>query len=242
MIKRNIKKLLKTIVSCFMFSYFLVIMVFLLPNAVTLQSHSFRSSIVTAIGLDPSDNEIEMSVLTISDISLETKTEATKVMSGKGKTLAKAVSELEGKTGRRIRMGHVGYIVISKDFASQDIAVVLNNLIITTKLPNTVSLILSEDKAKDVLIQANALENNSSYKLREVIQNEFSENFTKDTSIDSFLKGYYSNIGVSTIGFVKLESDNVNGIDLPSRKMTPMGITVHNTGAISVASSTTMAE
>ena len=39
-----------------------------------------------------------------------------------------------------------------------------------------------------------------------------------------------------------INEHNVNGIDLPSRKMTPMGITVHNTGAISVASSTTMAE
>lgn len=39
-----------------------------------------------------------------------------------------------------------------------------------------------------------------------------------------------------------INEHNVNDIALPSRAMTPIGVTVHNTGAITVASSTTMAE
>lgn len=218
MLKRNINKIFKLIFSCFMFSYFLVIMIFLLPNAVTLPSHSFRSSIITAIGIDNVDEMIEVSVLTISDVSVQTKLESTKLMSAKGNTVASAIGDLEEKTGRKIRMGHVGYIVISKNFATQNIAVVLNNLIITTKLPSTVSLVLCEDSAKEILTQANTLENGSSYKLREIIQNAFNENFTKVTSLDSFMKGYHSNLGVSTIGYVKLEEGDSNGINSQSEQ------------------------
>lgn len=39
-----------------------------------------------------------------------------------------------------------------------------------------------------------------------------------------------------------INKHNIKGIDMPSNRMTPIGITVHNTGAISVASNTTMAE
>lgn len=56
----------------------------------------------------------------------------------------------------------------------------------------------------------------SSFRLAEIIQNEFNEDFTKDTSLDSFFKGYYSPLGVSTLGYLEITTDKSNGIDSSS--------------------------
>ncbi len=209
---KNIKNYIKKFRNCFALSYFILIMLIFLPSAITMPSLSFRGAIITAIGIDKVDEEVEFSVLTLSDISKDNMGENTKVVCGKNSSVANAISSIESQIGRRLKMGHVGYVIISQSFASDDIANVLNTLTITTKLPNSVSLILSRDSAKDVLNQASKLEQSSMYKLREIIQNEFNVNYTKDTSLDNFLKGYFSETKTSTLGYIKLENDISQGI------------------------------
>ncbi|MBO5884884.1 MAG: hypothetical protein J6Q51_03715 [Clostridia bacterium] len=209
----TIKKYLKKFKKLLVFYYFLLILVLLLPNALTMPSLSFKSAIATAIGLDSVDNGIEISVLTLSDISKDNTSEKTKILSAKDSNISKAISSIEFQIDRKIRMGHVGYVVISKALATQNVGQMLNNLIVSTNLPKTVSLVMSEDKAKDVLNLANKLEHTSSYKLREIIQNEFNENYTKDSNLDLFLKGYFSHISTSTMGSIYLSSNTDDGLN-----------------------------
>ncbi len=210
---KNIKKYLKKFEKSFALSYFFIIMIIFLPTAITMPSLSFRGAIITAIGIDKVEDEVEFSVLTLSDISKDNMGENTKVVSGKNSTVANAISSIESQIGRRLKMGHVGYVIVSQSFATEDIASVLNTLTITTKLPNSVSLIMSRDSAKDVLSQASKLEQSSMYKLREIIQNEFNVNYTKDTSLNNFLKGYFSATKTSTLVYLKLDKDASTGIN-----------------------------
>lgn len=209
---QKIKKILKSCSKSLMFTYFLIIMVLLLPNALVMPSLSFKSLIITAIGIEGSPDNIEMSILALSNISKTNMLESTKVISGQGQTLANAVFSIERQVGRSIRMGHVGYIVISKELTDNDITNILNNLIVTTKLPTTISLIICQDSAKDVLSSASKLEQTSSFKLREMIQNEYNEDYVKETSLDSFLKGYYSPNSSSSIGYVSINQNELTGI------------------------------
>ena len=64
----RIKEKLRQVKHNFAFIYFCIVMVIFLPSALVLPSHSFRSAIVTAIGIDKVENDFEVSVLTISDI------------------------------------------------------------------------------------------------------------------------------------------------------------------------------
>lgn len=208
-IKKYIKKFKKTLI----FYYFLLILIILFPNVLTMPSLSFKSAIVTAVGLDKIDNQIELSVLTLSDISKDNTSEKTKILSAKDTNLSKAISAIEFQIDRKMRMGHVGYVVVSKELANDDVAQILNNLIVATNMPKTVSLVMSEDKAKDVLNLANKLEHTSAYKLREIIQNEFNENYTKDSNLDLFLKGYFSHISTSTMGSLLLSLNSDEGLN-----------------------------
>ncbi len=210
---KKLKNIIGKISKSFAFSYFILIMIIFLPTAITMPSLSFRSAIITAIGVDRSEEGVEVSVLTLSEISKDNMGENTKLVSGSNSTVASAISSIESQIGRKLRMGHVGYIAISQDLATENIANVLNNLIITTKLPNTVSLVVSEGNAKDILKQTDQLEQSSSFKLREIIQNEFNVNYTKDTSVDAFLKGYLSDISTSTLGYIKLTSNEDEGLN-----------------------------
>lgn len=210
------KKSLSKIKHAYALYYFILVLIIFLPTAITMPSLSFRSAIITAIGVDKQEDEIAVSVLALSEISKSEMRENTKLLEGTGPTLANAISNIESAVGRHIRMGHVGYIVISQDFADENIAEVLNTLIVAGKVSNTVPLLMCNGKASDLLDKALNMEQSSSYKMREMINNEFNETFTKDISIDAFLKGYYSDIHISTLGYVTLESESVNGIDSSS--------------------------
>lgn len=210
------KKNLSKIKHAYALYYFILVLIIFLPTAITMPSLSFRSAIITAIGVDKQEDEIAVSVLALSEISKSEMRENTKLLEGAGSTLANAISNIESAVGRHVRMGHVGYIVISQDFADENIAEVLNTLIVAGKVSNTVPLLMCNGKASDLLDKALNMEQSSSYKMREMINNEFNETFTKDISIDAFLKGYYSDIHISTLGYVTLESESVNGIDSSS--------------------------
>lgn len=210
------KKSLSKIKHAYALYYFILVLIIFLPTAITMPSLSFRSAIITAIGVDKQEDEIAVSVLALSEISKSEMRENTKLLEGTGPTLANAISNIESAVGRHVRMGHVGYIVISQDFADENIAEVLNTLIVAGKVSNTVPLLMCNGKASDLLDKALNMEQSSSYKMREMINNEFNETFTKDISIDAFLKGYYSDIHISTLGYVTLESESVNGIDSSS--------------------------
>lgn len=203
-----------------MFTYFVLLMVILLPKALVMPSLSFKGLIVTAIGIDGTVQDIEMSVLALSNISKTDMTENTKVISGSGTTLANAVFDIEKQIGRGVRFGHVGYIVFSKRIASDDITKIINNLIITTKLPNTISLVMCQDSAKEVLSLASELEQNSSFKFREMLQNEYNEDYAQETSLDAFLKGYYSAHSSSSLGYVVVNEDASQGLDANSQTST----------------------
>lgn len=210
----RLKEILKASSKSLMFTYFIIIMIILLPNAIVMPSQSFKSQIITAIGIDGKIDDIEMSVLAISNLSKDNMSETTKVISGKGQTVANAVFSIERQVGRSLKMGHVGYIVLSKSLTDNDITKILNNLIITTKLPDTISLVICEDSAKNVLDSASKLEQTSSFKFREMIQNEYNEDFAQETSLDAFLKGYYSPNSSSSLGYVSLTKNELLGVEV----------------------------
>ena len=211
-----LRKSLNKIKHAYALYYFIIVLIIFLPSAITIPSLSFRSAIITAIGVDKQEEDVLVSVLTLSEISKSEMRENVKLLQGSGTTLANAFLSIESSIGRKILMGHVGYVVISEDFANQNVAEVINTLIIAGKVSNTVPLLMCQGKAKDVLDNAQKMEASSSYNMREMINNEFNETYTKDISIDAFLKGYYSDIHISTLGYVTLESEPTNAIDSSS--------------------------
>ena len=95
-----------------MLYYFILLLIVLLPSALVLPSLSFRSAIITAISLDAvgEKGQVEVSALTLSQIGQDTK-ENNKLFSAKADTFARGIELIELRLGRKIKLGHMKYII-----------------------------------------------------------------------------------------------------------------------------------
>ena len=208
-----IKNLFHKVAHNFMLVYFIVILIIIVPTALTKPSLSFRNAIVTAVGIDESEQGVDVSVLTLSQISQGDNKENNKLVVASGSSVASALGALEIRLGRKVQMGHVKFVVISETLAQKnDISVFIDNFIRTSRVSNTVTLVVCEDKAQKILDSANKLSESSSYNLSEIISNDYNDTFTKESSIDYFYKGYFSPNKTSSVGYISMTSNPNQGL------------------------------
>ena len=143
---------------------------FFVPNALTLPSLSFRTAIVTAVGVDSKDDQIEVSILTLSQVGQGDNKEQNKMVSATGKRVSDAIGLIELRLGRKVQMGHVKFVLLSEQLAQNDISNLIDCFIRTSKISNSVTLVTCKDNAKQLLSAANKLTENSSYNLSEIIK------------------------------------------------------------------------
>lgn len=209
----KIKFFLQKIKKRPMFYLFVLVVVFSFPRAIALPSHSFRNAIVAVLGIDKAEeNNLEVSVLTLSQSSRTEMTENEKMVTGKGPTMAIALSQVEIHLGRRAQLGHLRYVVMSEELTSEDITPILDSIVRTSRVSNAIPLMICKDKAIDVIKQANILEKSSGIRLSEIVSNNFNDEFSRETSVDSFYNGYYGPTRAATTAYVELVSNEDNGI------------------------------
>ena len=203
--------------------YYFVLLVFFVPNALTLPSLSFRTAIVTAVGVDSKDDQIEVSILTLSQVGQGDNKEQNKMVSATGKRVSDAIGLIELRLGRKVQMGHVKFVLLSEQLAQNDISNLIDCFIRTSKISNSVTLVICKDNAKQLLSAANKLTENSSYNLSEIISNDYNDTFTKETSIDYFFKGYFSPNKISSLGYISMTNDESGGIPVESQVPSEQG-------------------
>ena len=207
-----IKKMFKKISNNFILYYFFVLLLIFVPKALTLPSLSFRTAIVTAVGVDQKDDKIEVSILTLSQLGQGDNKEQNKLVSATGERVSDAMGLIELRLGRKIQMGHVKFVLLSEQLAQNDLSNLVDSFIRTSKISNSVTLVICKDSAKDLLSAANKLSQNSSYNLSEIISNDYNDTFTKETSIDYFFKGYFSPNKISSLGYISMTDNESDGI------------------------------
>ena len=174
-----IKQIFHKVSNNFILYYFVLLLLIFVPKALTLPSLSFRSAIVTAVGVDQKDDKIEVSILTLSQQSQGDNKEQNKMISATGERVSDALGLIELRLGRKIQMGHVKFVLLSEKLAQNDISNMIDCFIRTSKISNSVTLVICKDSAKQLLSAANKLTENSSYNLSEIISNDYNDTFTK---------------------------------------------------------------
>ena len=204
----------KNILKMPMLIVFIIICFMFLPKAINMRSAVFRSAIVVAFGIDFDQNNLyEISTAINVSSTSDTLSENTKLMSAKGTSISDAISNLSTQFGRPIRFGHTKFILIGSNLANQNMAVILDGVIRTNKMRDTVSLVLCEGPIDDMLNVGIEIKNKTGIKMSEIIthQSEYSTT-AMDSNVDSFFKGYFSKAGISKINCIKLTDDYNEGI------------------------------
>ena len=118
------KEYLKNIYKTPMVFVFILTTIIYGFNALGMTAEINRYAIVSAIGIDSSDDEeskFEISLLTFIPIAEQTFTETYKVVSAKGKSLSEAMDYAGLHIGREVGLSHVKLIVLNEELVHEDI-------------------------------------------------------------------------------------------------------------------------
>lgn len=193
---------------------FFIITILMLPNAINLNSISFRGAIVVGIGADLIDDQIELSVAINISSTTESLSENTKIITTKGQTIADAMANASILIGRTMRLWHTRFVVIGENLAKDEVSLLMDSAIRTNKMRNTVQLIFTNSSIKDLFNVGIQLKSQTGLNLSDLICHKNSTSTTKISSnIDSFYKGLFSESEISKINAVNMTSDITKGIN-----------------------------
>lgn len=120
-------------------------------------------AISTAMAIDKVDDEYEVSILIAnskkSQVSSKEGESQTIVYSGKGKSLSKALKEIDLKNPRQTYIGHLSVIIVSEDVAKEGMLGMLDLLLRNSESTKRFYLAVAKDvKAKDIVSILSPLE------------------------------------------------------------------------------------
>lgn len=180
----------------------IIILLFYTPQAIYSPGESRRRGVVTAIGIDMQNEEYEVSLLTFIPNVNQSFKEESSVISGKGDTLASALYNAQTAMGRRVGLAHAKTTVVSEELMQEDIASHIDYLSRVSSLPENTVIICTDKTAKELLEVSYSLEKTVGLQLEQIIAYNDKNLYVADTSLESFYKGYYSEVKSSIMGYL----------------------------------------
>lgn len=188
----------------------IIILIFFTPLAIYSPGENRNRGVVTAIGIDKTNEEYEISLLTFIPTPNQTYKELTSIITGRGETVAEALYKAQISMGRKIGLAHAKTTVVSKELLQEDVASHIDYLSRVASLPENTVFVCSSTSAKELLESSQSLEEKIGLKLEQLIGFNANNIYVTDTSLEAFYKGYYKKVKSSIIGYLKLEDNKQN--------------------------------
>ena len=146
-----------------------------------------KLSIVTAIGIDKSEDEYEVTLLIANSPKAETSSKEgeakTTVYQGKGKSIAEAVKIIDKKTPKQLYFSHINVVVISEEIGKEGFLNIADWLIRHPQTRNRFHLMqVNNNKAGDVLKIISPLESFPSQSIATLIESNKNSRSVGDTA------------------------------------------------------------
>ena len=197
-------KKLKSIFSPrkFIFLIFILLTVITIPEF-TEPAMSQTDAIVSMLCVDKvnSDFEISTTVLTPS----QDKTSNHQVYFGKGSTLGEAVENISLTIGKEMGFAQCEIMAFGDNICSDGVLSALDYLTRTRKVGRNAILINFTGKTKDFAEAVSKISSEKNIKLENIVNFDKRYILSRDSNIDSFYKGYFSEISLGIMPQIKLE-------------------------------------
>ena len=204
--KRRIKNIFKNP----MLLVFLIIIIFFMPYSIYSPGENRNKGIVTAIGIDKNSEIYEVSLLTIIPTPDPTFKDKTSIITGKGNSIAKAINSAQLAMGRKVGLAHAKTTIVSENMLKEDIMKEIDYLSRVASLPENTVFICCNQTAKKFIETSKNMEKNIGLKLEQVVGFNANNIYVTDTSLESFYKGYYSDLKSSVVGYFSIENNDKN--------------------------------
>lgn len=217
------RRFFKTIKATPMLLALIFIALFFFPAAIIAPAESVSNAIVTAIGLDKQENEYEVTLLTFLSYPNQSYTERYEIFTSTGGTLSEALAKAGLQLGKAVSLFHTHTAIVSENLLNEDIAPALNYLVRVASLPQSCILIGTNVPTKTFMEFVKELDSEADLNLEELTFFNSNYVYWNDTSINSFLQGYYSPTETSLISFMPLRKGESDGIPIDKPLQTEEG-------------------
>lgn len=190
------------------FYILLAIALFMLPTTLYMPSQAQSRAIVTAIGIDKTeDNLYEVTLAVITPKSGGQVGGGSMVETGTGQTVAIAMHLLSINLGKKLGLQHCDSIIMSDDVLKDDITNVLDYFIRTNNLTSDANLINCPKSAKELITQGASSQASSVANINDIIQYNNDFLYSTNVTIYEFYNRYFSEAGAIYMPIIELEGE-----------------------------------
>ena len=200
------KKFIKKMLNKPMLFVFLVVLILYAPIALLMPADTSLRAIVTRIGIDSSPEGVEVSAVVFVPTPNTNYTENYKLFSAEAENVALAFQKISRYAGKKIALNLAEMIVVNEEISNGDLAETLDSLTRSTDILNNVSLICTNESAKDFLNATLNLNSASDLNVEELIHYSQDKVYNTESNIESFYQGYFSPQKISMLGYIELAS------------------------------------
>ncbi len=164
-----------------------------------------KMAIITAIGIDKDEDKysITAQIAVPEEDSSHTEKKRTH-LEGKGVTVGDAIREISDITGWYPQLVFCNLIVLGNEFSKENVLTVLDYFAKTLRIQDSALVVLSSEKASDLLKESSPLDAISSFALQKILYKK--SGFNKDVAeinIKKFCSNYYSLASSSYMPVIK---------------------------------------
>lgn len=145
------KKILKFLINRPIFVLLIITTLIFVPPLVVMQAQSQRKLIIRTLGIDLVNNEVEVTAVCYQPSNSQTFNENYTLISAKDKNLTTALDKVGDYAGKQVGLAHLSEIVVSNEFAENNLLGRLNYLIRTYPTNNSTNIINTNVSAKEFL-------------------------------------------------------------------------------------------
>ncbi len=182
----------------------------LMPQGLYKQSQLKQISIVSGIGIDKNENQLEVSVSILVPEPSSTYAPKQMVVSSMGENLAEAINSIEIKIGKELGLAHCYIIILGDDFLSEDITKHLDYLMRSNIMGNNSAILHTDKKAKEILETNSKMSEKNINNLQDIAKFNQTHYNSSNTSLIGIFNDYFNFSHCSVIGSITLEEDSQN--------------------------------
>ena len=213
---------------------FSLITIAVIPFSLYKPAETEKVAVITSIGIDKNNEEIELSANVIVPNSGASGGSGgggdgtVKTVSAKGNDITSAFSNLTLILGKMVGLSHCDSIILNKNLFEENVTKYLDFFVRTNNLTSNATVIVAENKASEIIETSAAQKDLRAVSLSEVLTLSDEYSIASNSNVDSFYTNYFSAAGVSILPVLTAGESN-----------TPSGQTKENSQNTSAQSSKT---
>jgi len=187
----------------------LVLLVALLPIAMTRESVVLSKTLLTAIGIDKQGDEYtvygEHFIFNFDPFGVMER----EMVDGSGATVEDALADIGRKLGKRVSLTHCTVMILGKGLTEESLVPILKPFLLKPQLSNTCTLFYTESDVGSLLETSIEIGDARSGRLQVIAEFNRKQNDFKSTHIERFLRDSMGRRGIAKIAIIAEEDGEI---------------------------------